>query len=71
MNPEVISSYIPLYGKAFALTLKIGWIGIALAIGIGLLGAFILFFRIPVAAAVVKGYVELFRNTPLDRKSVV
>ncbi len=65
MNAEIISSYLPLYGKAFLLTVQIGWIGIALAFLIGVICAFILFFRIPVAEKLVKCYVELFRNTPL------
>lgn len=47
------------------LTVKIGWIGIALSVVIGVLAAFALYFRIPVLSVVVKCYVELFRNTPL------
>ncbi len=65
MNPGVISEYIPLFTQAFILTVKIGWIGIALAFVIGILCAFILYFKIPVASTVVRCYVELFRNTPL------
>ena len=40
-------------------------IGIALSIGIGIVAAFILHFKIPVLSQIVKVYVELFRNTPL------
>lgn len=65
MNFEVINSYLPLYTEAFFLTIKIGWIGILIALVIGILGAFILRFRIPVISTIVKIYVELFRNTPL------
>ena len=65
MNFEVIRDYLPLYFKAFLLTIKIGWIGIALSLGIGVISAFILHFKIPVLSAIVKVYVELFRNTPL------
>ena len=65
MNFEIISSYYPRYVEAFFLTIKIGWLGILLAFAIGIVAAFILHFRIPVASAVVKVYVELFRNTPL------
>lgn len=65
MNPGVLSEYIPLFTQAFILTIKIGWIGIALAAVIGILCAFILYFKIPVAGAIVRCYVELFRNTPL------
>ena len=36
MNLEIMKAYLPLYRKAMVLTLKIGWMGIALAILIGL-----------------------------------
>ena len=65
MNFDVIFNYMPMYTKAFLLTIKIGWIGIALSIGIGIVVAFILHFKIPVLSQIVKVYVELFRNTPL------
>lgn len=65
MDFEAINSYLPLYVEAFFLTVKIGWIGIALSLVIGIAGAFVLHFRIPVISAVIKAYVELFRNTPL------
>ena len=65
MNFDVIFNYMPMYTKAFLLTIKIGWIGIALSIGIGIVAAFILHFKIPVLSQIVKVYVELFRNTPL------
>ena len=54
-----------MYIKAFFLTVKIGWIGIVLSLLIGIVAAFILHFKIPVLAQVVKVYVEIFRNTPL------
>lgn len=65
MNFEIINSYLPLYIEAFLLTIKIGWIGIAIALMIGVVGAFIIHFRVPVVSIIVKIYVELFRNTPL------
>lgn len=65
MDFEVISSYIPLYTEAFLLTIKIGWMGIALAFAIGIAVAFILHYKIQFLAALAKIYVELFRNTPL------
>ena len=65
MNFGVIQDYMPLYTKAFLLTIKIGWIGIALSIVIGIVTAFILHFKLPVLSQIVKVYVELFRNTPL------
>lgn len=65
MDFEVIVEYMPLYIKAFLLTIRIGWIGIAISIGIGIVVAFILHFKIPVLNIIVRSYVELFRNTPL------
>ena len=65
MDFDVIVEYMPMYVKAFFLTVKIGWIGIVLSLLIGIVAAFILHFKIPVLAQAVKVYVEIFRNTPL------
>lgn len=65
MDISAISQYTPLFVQAFFLTVKIGWIGIALSLGIGILCAFVMYFRIPVLSVIVRIYVELFRNTPL------
>ena len=65
MNWEFIIKYIPLYEKAAKLTVKIGVIGIVLAILIGLICAMIQYHKIPVARQIVAVYIELSRNTPL------
>ncbi len=65
MDFGVIKEYLPLYEKAFLLTIKIGWIGILLSLVLGILVAFILFYRIPVLKLIAGAYIELFRNTPL------
>ena len=65
MDFGVIKAYLPLYEKAFLLTIKIGWIGILLSLVLGILVAFILFYRVPVLKLIAGAYVELFRNTPL------
>lgn len=65
MDWAVIQSYLPLYGEALLLTLRIGWLGILFSFPIGLVCAAVLRFRIPVLSAIVKIYIELFRNTPL------
>lgn len=65
MNWEAIEQYLPLYRKAMWLTLRIGWLGILLAVILGLVCAMITHYRIPVLKQLVKIYVELFRNTPL------
>ena len=54
MDLEVIRSYMPLYTEAFILTIKIGWIGIALSLVIGVLTAFAMHFRVPVLAKIAK-----------------
>lgn len=65
MNYDVMVSYLPLFWEAMILTLKIGWIGIAGAIVIGLVVALVQHFRIPVLKQVCSVYVEIYRNTPL------
>ncbi len=65
MDTGVIKQYLPLFSKAFLLTVRIGWLGIALAFVLGTLCAFAMYYRIPVLNRIVRFYVELFRNTPL------
>ena len=65
MDIEVIKRYLPLFSKAFLLTIKIGWLGIALAFALGIVCAFTMYYKLPVLSAIVRFYVELFRNTPL------
>lgn len=65
MDWEVVAEYLPLYQEAMVLTLRIGWLGIILAIALGLVCAMITHHRIPVLRQLVKAYIELFRNTPL------
>ena len=65
MSWEIMRAYLPLYAKALLLVLKIGWIGIALALLIGVGCSMIRHFKIPVLQRLVSVYIELFRNTPL------
>ncbi len=65
MDPGVIKSYLPLYRDALLLTLRIGWQGVLLAFIIGFLCVTAIRFKVPVVRVIVKGYIELFRNTPL------
>ena len=65
MDPGVIKSYLPLYRDALLLTLRIGWQGVLLAFIIGFVCVTAIRFRVPVVRVIVKGYIELFRNTPL------
>lgn len=65
MDIEVIKTYLPLYNEAILLTIRIGWLGILAAFAIGLLGAIIQYFKIPVLKKIIGVYIEIFRNTPL------
>ena len=65
MDVTVLQEYLPIFAEAFLLTVRIGLAGVALAFVIGVAGAFILYFKIPVFSLIIKCYVELFRNTPL------
>lgn len=65
MNWDVIVQYLPLYKTAAKLTVKLGIIGILIAIVVGLFCAVIQYYKIPVLRRVVSFYIELSRNTPL------
>ncbi len=65
MDVNVIAEYLPLFKNALILTLKIGWQGIAVAFVIGLAGAAVLHFKVPVLKTIITVYIELLRNTPL------
>ena len=65
MDIEFIAEYIPLYVEATKLTLGVGLIGIALSLIVGLVIAFIQYFKIPVLKQIAAAYIELSRNTPL------
>jgi polar amino acid transport system permease protein len=65
MNIDVMASYIPLFWEAMLLTLRIGWIGIAGSIVIGLIVSLIQHFKVPVLKQICTVYIEIFRNTPL------
>lgn len=60
-----MEQYFPLYWDAMLLTVRIGWVGIAGSIVLGLLVALVTHFRVPVLRQVCRVYVEIFRNTPL------
>lgn len=62
---DAMVQYLPLYGEAALLTLRIGWAGIIGSVIIGLVVSLIVHFRIPVLRQICRVYIELFRNTPL------
>ena len=65
LNWEFIAKYLPLYREAAWLTLRLGLIGIALSILIGLICAIVQYDKVPVLRRIVGAYIELSRNTPL------
>lgn len=65
MDPAVVQGYLPLFARAALVTLQISLLGICAAVAIGVTGALVRHFRVPVAAQLVAGYVEVARNTPL------
>lgn len=65
MNWEFIGKYLPLYQEAAVLTVRIGLLGIAFAILVGLACTVIQYYKVPFLRRVVAVYIELSRNTPL------
>ena len=65
MDIAVIQSYLPLFREAAWLTLRLGVMGILLAILIGLVCAAIRYWNVPILRRIVAVYIEISRNTPL------
>ena len=65
MDLDVMISYLPRFEEALLLTMSIGLKGVGIAMVIGLAGAAVRHFRLPVAGGIVSAYTQLFRNTPL------
>ena len=65
MDWEYVAKILPLYGKATALTVRIGVLGIFFAMLTGLLCSVIRQMKIPVLRQLTSVYIELSRNTPL------
>ena len=65
MDLEIMRSYLPRFRDALVLTLETGWEGVLLALLLGLLCAAAAHLGLPVLSPLVKGYVALFRSTPL------
>lgn len=65
MNREVLLSYLPLFREAAWLTVRLGFLGIALAVAIGLFCAAVRYWKLPILKGIAGVYIELSRNTPL------
>lgn len=60
-----MAKYLPWYTDAALLTLRVGALGIVLALAAGLVVTVVRYYRIPVLAQTAAIYTELSRNTPL------
>ncbi len=65
MKWSFIQKVIPLFAEAAKVTLYIGFWGILLAVVIGILCCFLLFYKIKGLQKITRLYIELSRNTPL------
>ena len=65
MDTEFIWKFLPVYGQAALLTLRLGGMGIFLALVVGLVCSLLRLEKVPVLSSLVRVYTELSRNTPL------
>ena len=65
MDWSFMERFAPLYVQAAGLTLRIGSLGIALSLGVGLLCCLARYYRVPGLRQISRAYIELARNTPL------
>ena len=65
MDLNAIAEYLPLFGEAALLTVKLGILGIIFSIIIGLICAVAQYYKVPVIRRIVSVYIEISRNTPL------
>ncbi|RDU67511.1 polar amino acid ABC transporter permease [Helicobacter didelphidarum] len=65
LDKDFIISMLPLFQKAFFLTLEISFYGISFAILLGFVIALIVYYRIPYLFGLSRVYIEISRNTPL------
>ena len=65
MDWSFIQRFTPMYVEAAGLTLRMGLMGVALSMVLGLGCCLALHYRAPVLRQIAKVYIELARNTPL------
>ena len=65
MSWQIITQSLPIFLKAFELTLWLSCVGIVFSILVGILCSLVQYFKVPVLHQIVTAYVELARNTPL------
>lgn len=62
---NTVIEYLPLYGEAALLTVKIAFFGVVYSLLLGLVIALVQYAKIPLLRQIAAVYVELSRNTPL------
>ena len=65
MASQMMSEALPQDIHAMGVTLKLASIGVALALIIGLISSFVIYFRLPIFRQIASAYTEISRNTPL------
>ena len=65
MSWQIITQSLPIFLKAFELTLWLSCEGIVCSILVGIFCSLVQYFKVPVLHQIVTAYVELARNTPL------
>ncbi|MDF7668909.1 MULTISPECIES: amino acid ABC transporter permease [unclassified Lactobacillus] len=65
MSWQIISQSLPVFGKAFELTLWLSLVGIVGSIIVGIVSSLVQYFKVPILCQIFTAYVELARNTPL------
>ncbi|MDR2151368.1 MAG: amino acid ABC transporter permease [Helicobacteraceae bacterium] len=65
LDYDLMIDSLPLYINAAGYTLYLAFCGITLSILIGLICAFILYYKTPYIGWFIRSYIELSRNTPL------
>lgn len=65
LDIDFIISILPLFQKAFVLTLEISFFGILFAIILGFCLSLILYYNVKYAKSAARFYIEISRNTPL------
>ncbi|QAY63106.1 amino acid ABC transporter permease [Xylanimonas allomyrinae] len=64
MNWHIVADYVPQYGRAVLVVLRLAAIAIAGSLAVGIAAALVRHHRVPGAARLVAVYVEVSRNTP-------
>ena len=65
MDSQMMHEALPQYIQAMLVTLKLASAGVLLALSIGLVSSFIIYFKVPIFRQLASAYTELSRNTPL------